>query len=227
MRQLGFNEPLIKQYWDYLSSVARLDFGTTFSDNQPVLNVVRDNGGATLTLTVAAFLLALVIGIPLGLLAGRFRDTVPDVVIRLFGILTYAAPVFFVGYLLQAYVAATARPAHVRAWPAPITVFTVPEKTHILLIDAFLSGDTAAIEDVLKHLLLPALTLGLLIAGVFIRLVRVNILQTTQSDYVEAAEARGISHGQGEPAARVPQRAGAGHHASSDCSSRCSSAGRC
>ncbi len=83
----------------------RLDFGTTFSDNQPVLQVVRDNGGATLTLTMAAFLLALVIGIPLGLIAGRFRDTVPDVVIRMFGILTYAAPVFFVGYLLQAYVA--------------------------------------------------------------------------------------------------------------------------
>ena len=45
---LGFNRPLIAQYWDYLSSVAHLDFGTTFSDNQPVLHVIRDNGGATL-----------------------------------------------------------------------------------------------------------------------------------------------------------------------------------
>src|ERR687889_1317801 len=61
---LGFNRPLIAQYWDYLSSVARLDFGTTFSDNQPVLRVIRDNGGATLRPTIAAFLLALVIGIP-------------------------------------------------------------------------------------------------------------------------------------------------------------------
>ena len=85
---LGFNRPLIVQYWDYLSSVAHLDFGTTFSDNQPVLHVIRDNGGATLTLTVAAFLIALVVGIPLGLLAGRYRDSVPDAGIRLFGILT-------------------------------------------------------------------------------------------------------------------------------------------
>ena len=192
--QLGFNEPLIKQYWDYLSSVARLDFGTTFSDNQPILHVVRDNGGATLTLTVAGFLLALLIGIPLGLLAGRFRDTVPDVVIRLFGILTYAAPVFFVGYLLQAYVAPPLG-LPTSGMASPITVFTVDSKSHILIVDAFLSGDTAAIEDVLKHLILPALTLGLLLAGVFIRLVRVNILQTRQSDYVEAAEARGISQG--------------------------------
>ena len=105
MRRSASTIRLIKQYWDYLSSVIRLDFGTTFSDNQPVLQVVRDNGGATLTLTVAAFLLALLVGIPLGLLAGRYRDSVPDVVIRLFGILTYAAPVFFVGYLLQVYVA--------------------------------------------------------------------------------------------------------------------------
>ena len=79
---LGFNEPLIAQYWDYLSSVMQLDFGTTFSDNQPVLRVVRDNGGATLSLTLSAFMVALVIGIPLGLLAGRFRDSAGDVSIR-------------------------------------------------------------------------------------------------------------------------------------------------
>src|SRR3978361_1359683 len=80
--QPGFNRPLIAKYWDYLSSVAHLDFGTTFSDNQPVLDVVRDNGGATLSLTVAAFVIALLVGIPLGLLAGRYRDSVADVVIR-------------------------------------------------------------------------------------------------------------------------------------------------
>ena len=62
-------------------------------------------------------------------------------------------------------------------------------------MDAFLSGDGAAIEDMLKHLVLPAVTLGLLICGVFIRLVRVNMLQTMQADYVEAAEARGLDRG--------------------------------
>jgi peptide/nickel transport system permease protein len=190
---LGFDRPLIQQYWDYLSSVLHLDFGTTFSDNQPVLRVVRDNGGATLTLTLAAFLIALVVGIPLGLVAGRFRDSFPDAVIRLFGILTYAAPIFFVGYLLQAYVAGPLG-LPTSGDSSPITSFEIKlhPKTHILLVDAILSGDGAAIEDVLKHLLLPAVTLGLLICGVFIRLVRVNILQTNQADYVEAAEARGI-----------------------------------
>jgi peptide/nickel transport system permease protein len=188
---LGFNRPLIAQYWDYLSSVIHLDFGTTFSDNQPVLRVIRDNGGATLSLTIAAFVIALLVGIPLGLLAGRYRDSLSDVVIRLFGIVSYAAPIFFVGFLLQVYVAKPlGLPTSGDA--SPITVFEVPPKTHILLIDAFLSGNGAAIQDVLKHLVLPAVTLGLLICGVFIRLVRVNMLQTMQTDYVEAAEARGI-----------------------------------
>ena len=188
---LGLNRPLIVQYWDYLSSVMHLDFGTTFSDNQPVLHVIRDNGGATLTLTMAAFVFALVVGIPLGLFAGRYRDSLPDVGIRLFGILTYAAPVFFLGFLFQYYLAQPlGLPTGGNA--NPITVFEVPTKTHILLVDAFLSGNGEAIQDVLKHLILPALTLGLLICGVFIRLVRVNMLQTMQADYVEAAEARGL-----------------------------------
>jgi peptide/nickel transport system permease protein len=188
---LGFNRPLIAQYWDYLSSVAHLDFGTTFSDNQPVLRVIRDNGGATLSLTLSAFLIALVVGIPLGLIAGRYRDSVSDVVIRMFGIVSYAAPIFFVGFLLQVYVAEPlGLPTSGDA--SPITVFEVKPRTHILLFDVFLSGNGAAIQDVLKHLLLPAVTLGLLICGVFIRLVRVNMLMTMQADYVEAAEARGI-----------------------------------
>jgi len=189
--QLGFNRPIIVQYWEYLSSVIRLDFGTTYSDNQPVLRVIRDNGGATLSLTLVAFVIALLVGIPLGLVAGRYRDSFSDIVIRLFGILSYAAPIFFVGFLLQVYVA---KPLGLPTSGAsnPMTAFTVEPVTHILLIDVFFSGDGTAIVDVLKHLLLPALTLGLLICGVFIRLVRVSILQTMQSDYVEAAEARGI-----------------------------------
>lgn len=190
----GLDKPLIVQYWDYLSSVLHLNFGTTFTDNQPVIDVVRDNGGATVSLTLASFIVALLLGIPLGLLAGRLRDTFPDVVIRIFGIVTYATPIFFSGLLLQIFVAPhLGLPTGGEA--SPETLFIVPERTHILLIDAFLSGDPASIGDVLKHIALPALTLGVGICGVFIRLVRVNILQTVQSDYVEAAQARGIARG--------------------------------
>jgi peptide/nickel transport system permease protein len=189
---LGLNDPLIQQYWDYLSGVLTFDLGTTITDNTPITDIVKQNGGATLTLTVAAMLFSLVIGLPLGLLAGRFRDTVADGTIRIFAIITYAAPVFFTGILIQLLFLNV-----FSGWPllgesSPITEFTVETKTHILLLDAILAGDSDAVVDVLKHLMLPAITLGLLICGIFIRLTRVNVLQTLQSDYVEAARARGI-----------------------------------
>lgn len=190
---LGLDRPLYVQYFEYLGQVLRLDFGKAISDNRPVLDIVRDQGGATLTLTIGAFLFALLIGIPLGRLAGRHRDSAGDVAIRLFGIFTYAAPIFFVGLLVQMFVA---RPLGLptSGIASPRVQFTIGSnaKTHVLLIDAILAGDGSATWDILVHHLLPCLTLGLLVCGVFIRLVRVNVLQTLQSDYVEAARARGI-----------------------------------
>ena len=104
--QLGLDKPLIEQYWDYLWSIAapRLRHHASPTTSRSSTSS-SDNGGATLSLTMAAFIVALVVGIPLGLLAGRMRDTFTDVLIRLFGILTYAAPIFFVGLLVQIYVA--------------------------------------------------------------------------------------------------------------------------
>jgi peptide/nickel transport system permease protein len=190
--QLGLDRPLITQYLDYLGGIIRGDLGTTISDHRPITNIVVENGGATLTLTVAALVISLAVGIPLGLLAGRFRDTSADVGIRVFGILTYAAPVFFTGILVQLAVA-----NYGGSWPtggqsSPITEFEVVPRTHILLVDALLMGDWGAVTEILQYLVLPAFTLALLICGIFIRLTRVNVLQTLQGDYVEAARARGV-----------------------------------
>lgn len=194
--QLGLDRPLVVQFFEYLGQVATLNFGETISDNRPILEIVRDNGGATLTLTLGAFLIALGLGIPLGRLAARMRDSVPDVLIRIFGIVSYAAPIFFVGLLMQMWVA---RPLGLptSGIASPRVMFTVSAEpvTHILLFDAIIQGNTAATVDILVHHVLPCLTLGLLISGVFIRLVRVNLLQTLQADYVEAARARGIPEG--------------------------------
>jgi peptide/nickel transport system permease protein len=189
---LGLDQPMYKQYLEYLGQVVRFNFGTTISDNQPVLNVVRNQGGATLTLTVGAFLVALVLGLPLGRLAGRKRDSPTDAVIRIFGIVTYAAPIFWVGVLLISFVA-----AHFSSWPtygiaSSQTTFEVPTHTHILIIDAIYAWDWPAVFDILQHCVLPCVTLGLLLVGVIIRLVRINVIQALKGDYVEAARARGI-----------------------------------
>lgn len=189
---MGLDRPLLTQYLEYLGGVVQGDLGQTITDNRAITNIVVENGGATLTLITAALVIALLIGIPFGLLAGRYRDSTADGVIRVFGIVTYAAPVFFTGMLAQLLVA-----NYGGDWPtggasSPITEFTVEPRTHILLIDAMLMGDWGAVVEILQYLLLPALTLGLLICGIFIRLTRVNVLQTLQGDYVEAARARGI-----------------------------------
>lgn len=190
--ELGFDRPIVTQYLDYLWDAVRLKFGTTITDGQSIMSIVRDNGGATLTLTVAAFLVAILVGLPLGLLAGRFRDSLPDAVIRLFGILGYAAPVFFVGLLAQLVFAKNLNLLPASRMASAAVQATAPVTTHILIVDLAIHGDFEGVKDVLRHLVLPATTLGLLICGVFIRLVRVNVAQALGGDYVEAARARGV-----------------------------------
>lgn len=189
---LGLDRPLITQYLEYLGAVARLDFGATISDRIPVTEIIRDNGGVTLTLGVAGLLVALLIGVPGGLISARMRDSAVDTGIRLFGIVTYAAPVFFVGLLAQLLFAVELGWFPTSGIASPITKFEVEPVTHILLLDAIIGGNSDAVVEILHHLVLPGVTLGLLLCGVFIRLVRVNMLQTLQTDYVEAARARGV-----------------------------------
>jgi peptide/nickel transport system permease protein len=187
---MGIDRPLLVQYLEYLGALLRFDLGQTLSDNRDVIDIIRDNGGATLTLTIGAFIFALGVGIPLGLIAGRRRDKVLDVVIRIFGIVTYATPVFVIGILFVLLVSGTGWPTYDIA--SPVTKFKVPTVTHILLVDTLIEGNSEYIVDVLKHHVLPCFVLGLLLSGVFIRLVRVNLLMTLKGDYIEAARARGI-----------------------------------
>jgi len=186
----GLDEPLVVQYFDYLGDVATLDFGETITDNRQVTDVIVESGGATFTLTLAALLVAVGLGLPLGLLAGRYRDTGLDASLRIFGILTYAAPVFFVGLLAQLLFGSILGWLPTSGEASPLTF--VPEVTHFLLLDTLIAGDLEAFQDVLLHLILPATTLGLLLAGVFLRLTRVNVMQALNGDYIEAARARGI-----------------------------------
>lgn len=188
----GYDRPVLVQYWEYLSGVFRFDFGRTLTDNREITEIFVVNGGATVTLTLAALLVALVIGVPLGLLAGRRRDTATDAGIRVFAIFTYAAPVFFLGLLLQLAFARGLGWLPSSSQASPIVGARVESVTHIFLLDALLAGDTDAFINGLEHLVLPAVTLGLLLSGVFIRIVRVNVVQTLRADYVEAARARGV-----------------------------------
>ncbi|MFC9993344.1 ABC transporter permease [Nocardia sp. NPDC127526] len=191
----GLNRPILTQYWEYLTGLLRGDFGRT-QDNRAVSEVIVTYGAATLELVFWALLVAFAIGIPLGRFAATHRDTAPDVGLRLFAVLSYAAPVFFVGMLLKLVFAVQLGwlPVAGRASTnVELALNNVSPKTNIMVVDAILYGDPGYLMDVLKHAVLPAIALGLLTAGVFLRLVRVNLLQTLRAGYVDAARARGLS----------------------------------
>ena len=190
--ELGYDEPIYLQYAHYLGEIARGDLGTTITDRRPVTDIVKDNGAATLELTFYAMIVAIVVGVTFGLLAGRYRDTWIDGTGRLFGIVIYAMPVFFLGLMAQLFFGTYLGwlPTSDRA--SPITQATIETHTGLYTVDTLINGDWDEFVDVVKHLILPAVTLGLVTAGIFIRLIRVNVIRTMKDDYIEAARARGI-----------------------------------
>jgi peptide/nickel transport system permease protein len=191
--EAGYDRPIITQYLEYLGDAVTLNLGTTLTDHRSVTSIIKDNGAATLELTIFAFAIAVWVGVSIGLLAGRFRDTWIDTSGRLFGIVIYAFPVFFLGFLAQLLFGSVLGWLPTSGRASPIVEFELNKTTHLYLIDSLISGNWSAFWDVVQHLILPAVTLGLVISGVLIRLVRVNLLQTMRGDYVEAARARGIS----------------------------------
>jgi peptide/nickel transport system permease protein len=196
IHQAGYDRPLIAQYFSYLGNVLHGDFGTTLSDRRPVTEVLTTFGAATLELAVYALLVAFVVGIPFGMVAAYFRDKPSDAVLRVFAILCYATPVFFAGLLLKLIFSVRLGwlPVAGRAsTAAEIQLQTLDHKTNIYLIDALRTGDGAIVRDVLQHAILPSIALGLLTAGIFLRLVRTNVIGTLGAGYVEAARSRGVS----------------------------------
>jgi peptide/nickel transport system permease protein len=191
--RLGFDKSLITQYGDYLWSIARGHLGTTITDNRPLSQIIKQNGAATLELTFFAMLIAIVVGVFVGLVAGRNRDTPVDVSGRLFGIVMYATPPFFLGLIAQLVFGVWLGWLPISDQASPTTQAFLQTHTNIYFVDAIWDGNWSAFWDVVKHLILPATTLGLITAGVFIRLIRVNVIRTLRDDYIEAARARGIT----------------------------------
>jgi peptide/nickel transport system permease protein len=192
----GYDRPILVQYFEYLGNVFTGNFGTTISTNRPVTEVLTTYGAATAELAFYALLVAFIVGIPLGMVAAYWRDKAPDATLRVFAILCYATPVFFSGLLFKLVFAVWLKvlPVAGRAGTgSELQMQLLPNKTGVYTIDALQTGSPEVLRDVLLHAVLPALALGLLTAGVFLRLVRTNIIGTLGSEYVDAARSRGVS----------------------------------
>ncbi len=188
---LGLDRPLIVQYGAYIGDLLHGDFGKSVVTQQSVGNIIYNRFPATLELTLTAMVIAIIVGVGFGALAGRYRDTPIDLGGRLFGIVIYAAPIFWLGMMFQLLFSVK---LHIFPTGGRFPGFAdAPHHiTGLYLIDSILTWNWSAFWQTVRYLALPALTLGLVIGGVLVRLVRVNMLQTLQSDYVEAARARGV-----------------------------------
>lgn len=190
--ELGLNEPIVVQYFDYLGQLIRLDLGNSMVLNQRVSTPIKEKLPATLELVVVGLLFTLVLGVPLGAYAARNRRTGRDFAIRLYGNVVYCIPVYWMGLMLQLIFGIWLKWLPIAGRTGPRVFPSMFERTGFYVIDTILTGNIAALGDVLIHLLLPAITLGIVLSGVFIRLTRANMLDILKSDFVLAARARGI-----------------------------------
>ncbi len=191
-QQLGLSDPLPLQYIRYLGSLLSFNLGTSLtSQGQDVWGEIQKYFPATVELAVFSMAIAFLVGVGVGILSATRPGTALDASGRLFGIITYSLPIFWVGMILQLIFS-----VQLGWFPLgsrfPLTTAPPPLITGLYTIDSLLSGNLEHFFTALHFLALPSLTLGILLSGIFERIVRVNLKQTLKADYVEAARARGI-----------------------------------
>ncbi|MEO1430999.1 MAG: ABC transporter permease [Cyanobacteria bacterium J06633_8] len=190
--QLGLDLPLWMQYFRYLGKLLVFDMGESItSRGEQVWKIIWDYFPATAELAIFGIVFAVVIGIGVGVISASRPGTKLDLGGRLFGTITYAMPMFWAGMILQLIFAVWLGwfPLGTRF---PATMDAPKTLTGLYTIDSLLTFNFGSLFTALTYIILPSFTLGLLLSGIFERIVRVNLTQTMQSDYVEAARARGI-----------------------------------
>ena len=160
---LGLNRPLWEQYVIFLGQAARLDFGTSIRHRQPAMQLVLERVPATLELTIAALAVALLIAIPLGILAATHRGSYVDQLSMVGAVFGQCAPTFWLGIML------------------------------ILIVSVQLRLLPSSGRGGLEYLILPAVTLGAYSAALITRLLRSNLLEVLNRDYIRTARAKGLA----------------------------------
>jgi peptide/nickel transport system permease protein len=205
--------PLDSQYFNYLGSLLRFDFGESLAPTRgrPVIEDLRLKFPATLELAIASLTITILIGVPLGAFAANRRRSPADYTARIFSIVIWAVPVFWLGLMFQlifgVYLGdwySTSKigqeilyPIFGDFLPLPISgrigTEMAPDRiTGLYILDSILTLNMDALVSSLRYLFLPAFTLGLYLSGVFVRLTRSNMLDAMQEDYITAARARGV-----------------------------------
>jgi peptide/nickel transport system permease protein len=194
-RAFGLDKPPLVQLGLYLEHAARGDLGRSTIDDQSVVSKLTQYFPATFELTTAAMLVAIGLGVPIGILAALHRRTGVDAAVMSFALLGVSIPVFWLGWMLVYLLGVV--PSHWGLNLFPVSgrlsmQYDVRPITHLLVLDAVLEGNLRAAGDALWHLILPAITLGTIPMAIVAKITRSGMLDVLQSDYVRTARAKGL-----------------------------------
>jgi peptide/nickel transport system permease protein len=189
--EFGVNEPLPMQYLTYMRGVLRGDLGTSMMNRHPVAKDLRRYFPATFELVLVSTVLALVVGVPMAMAAAIFRDRWPDQVSRIIALSSISMPVFWLGMILQMILGMTLHLLPISGRFDPRVPFP-PNVTGMLLVDSLLAADLESFRIALKYIALPAFCQALIGIALITRLLRADILEVLQRDFVIMARASGL-----------------------------------
>jgi len=194
-KELGLDKPLYQQLVDYVGNVFQGDLGESLVTKRSVLSDIWVSLPATLELILLAEIIALGIGLPMGVLSARYQDRLLDHTTRVVAVGLASMPVFWSALLLQYIFFQQLRllPFGGVMSDEFMVLYTVPDVTRFPLIDAIISGQWVVVQDQLMHLILPATVLSLFILASVMRLTRTAMIEILHEDYITAARSYGHS----------------------------------
>jgi ABC-type dipeptide/oligopeptide/nickel transport system permease component len=180
------------QYGQYLGGVLRGDFGRSYRTGKPVLQELFLRFPATIELGLCGILVAAVFGFASGLIAATRADRPIDHGIRVFHIASFAMPLFWLGLMLQVFFAVKLGWLPVASRLGGRMAFTFESITGFYMLDAIIRWDGKGLSDVVRHLVLPSITLGIALTGLQGRITRASMLEVLDTDYITTARAKGL-----------------------------------
>ncbi|WP_374292914.1 ABC transporter permease [Paenirhodobacter enshiensis] len=191
--EMGLDQPLLVQFWDYLSNVLHGDFGSSVLTHNPVITDIAHYFPATMELATYALVLAIVIGVPMGIWAAVRQGTFTDQMIRVLCLAGHSIPVFVLALLalLVFYAWLGIAPGPGRQGIAYQDM--VDPVTGWLTVDALLAGDYDSLRDALSHLVLPVSILSYFSMAYITRMTRAFMLDALKGEYIVTARAKGLS----------------------------------
>jgi dipeptide transport system permease protein len=190
--EMGLDQPIWKQFADYVWGLLHGDFGVSIITKNPILQEFFHLFPATLELSICALLFATVIGIPAGVIAATRRGGVYDQTLMGFALTGYSMPIFWWGLILILIMSNTLHLTPVSG-RVDLIKYYYPQVTGLMLIDSLLSGQKGAFLDALRHLILPTIVLGTIPLAIIARMTRSSMLEVLEEDYVRTARAKGLS----------------------------------